>query len=684
MDDFETELKLGFLDEAAELVTDAEQCFLALESASEDPEILEKIFRLAHNLKGSAKAVGLNGLAEFTHLLESFLLKLKNKEISITPDVISLLLRCNDYIGKLIQALKLDFNAVIDATDLVSDIRNQMDKVGSSGSDAHAHGSVSYPDSPVIDDSLFDSPPPPSTEVLASAHFDGDFLPVAEPQVTPAPAAEVAPSVQSLGEASQVQAPQVQAPKVAPAQDVAPSIQASNSATGSTPAQSPAASAPAKPAGGSGSGSDAAAPAKAAGGAGQPVDDSIRISLSRLEKLMNFVGEMVILQTVLKEQVQVDSSILLRKTVGQLGKVTKEVQDISMSLRMIPLKQTFQKMLRIVRDTSSELGKQVDLKTQGDETELDKTILDNISDPLVHLIRNAVDHGIEDAKTRRANNKPENGTIWLRAFHQSGSLMIEVQDNGGGLDPEKLKKRAIEKGILPPNSSISDKDAYQLIFAPGFSTKTEVTSISGRGVGMDVVKTNIARLQGEILIDTELGKGTCFRVRLPLTLAIIDAMVILCDDVRYVLPLSHVHESVRPLPSDIKWVTGMGEVFCLRGENLRLYRLGHLLHRKSELKSIHDSIAIVVRVGDTPFSILVDDIIGEYQVVIKKLGDEHKSLKGFSGSAILGDGRPSLILELLDLVERCKPLEKNPALQTPAAREKNVSESTVLETGRAA
>ncbi len=693
MDDFETELKLGFLDEAAELIQDSEQCFLQLESASDNPEILEKIFRLAHNLKGSSKAVGLNGLADFTHLLESFLLKVKNKEIKINPSVISLLLKCNDYLGNLIQDLKVDLNATIDSTELVGEIRNQMDGVSEGGS-GDSHGSDSHSGAMVIDDSLFDPTPLPSAAIDAS-QFTEDFTPAGASAANSnalkeaaQPRAEAAPQ---LAAAPDAPAPVVPAPQAAPSAQAKVDVSKEASGARSDSQSSSAPKAPVASAGGAGGLGDSgkgAAGKPQTGPTGQPVDDSIRISLNRLEKLMNFVGEMVILQTVLKEQVQIDSSLLLRKTVSQLGKVTKEVQDISMSLRMVPLKQTFQKMLRIVRDTSSELGKTVDLRTQGEETELDKTILDNLSDPLVHLIRNAVDHGIESKKARAEANKPEQGTIWLRAFHQSGNLMIEVEDDGGGLDPEKLKKRAIEKGILSQNNNLNDRDAYQLIFAPGFSTKTEVTSISGRGVGMDVVKTNIERMQGEISIETEIGKGTRFKVRLPLTLAIIDAMVILCDQSRYVLPLSHVHESVRPQSSDIKWVTGMGEVFCLRGENLPLYRLSHLLSKKPTLKPIHDSIAVVVRAGDTPFSILVDDIVGEYQVVIKKLGDEHRNLKGFSGSAILGDGRPSLILEILDLIERCKPLEKDPSLMPMSSNSKSndhsSKEGSARETGRAA
>lgn len=353
--------------------------------------------------------------------------------------------------------------------------------------------------------------------------------------------------------------------------------------------------------------------------------------------------------------------MLMKKTVNQLAKVTKEVQDISMGLRMVPLKQTFQKMQRIVRDTSSKLDKKINLKLMGEETEVDKTILENLGDPLVHLVRNSVDHGVETPQERLAAGKPEFGEIVLYAYHQSGTLMIEVRDDGAGLNPAKLTAKAIEKGILKPGTQLSDTEAYNLIFASGFSTKAVVSDVSGRGVGMDVVKTNIERLQGTIQIETVLGKGTCFKICLPLTLAIVDGMTIQCEKERYVIPLAHVHESVKPAQSDIHFVTGMGDVFSLRGENIPLYRLNDLLGRKAT-QSFSEMIAIVVRTGKSVFSVLVDDIIGQSQIVIKQLGQEHQNLQGFSGSAILGDGKPALILELAELVARYKPS----ALSRPA------------------
>lgn len=572
MDDFEKEMKIGFIDEAMQLLADAEQCFLTLETNPSDKPTLEKIFRLAHNLKGSAKAVGFIGLGEFTHELESFLIQLKDGKIAVSPASIALLLKCNDHVTKMILILKEDLNANPEYQLLSEEL-----KLAASGQMAEA-------------------------PVEASASAPTEALP-----------AEI-PSADHDGFSEEIKVVKAQ-PKAAAS------------------------------------------------------DESIRVSLSRVEKLLNYIGEIVILQTVLREQSYTDNVALLRKTVHQMGKVTKEVQDLSMSLRMVPLKQTFQKMQRIVRDTSTELNKKVSFVLHGEETEVDKTVLENLGDPLVHLIRNAVDHGIESAQDRIAAGKPEMGTVHLKARHQSGSLIIEIIDDGAGLKAEKLKNKAIEKGILKANQQISDKDAYNLIFHSGFSTKAVVTDVSGRGVGMDVVKTNIEQLQGEIQIETTEGKGTCFRIRLPLTLAIIDGMVIRCNNERYIIPLSHVHESLRPTKDDVHYVSGLGEILSLRGEKLPLYRLRSIFHPSSASElHIEDATAIVVRGEGKAFSVLVDDIIGQHQVVIKQLGQEHQNLKGVSGSAILGDGRPALILELSELIKRVKsrvisPQEK----RSPAA-----------------
>ncbi|MBS1962306.1 MAG: chemotaxis protein CheA [Bdellovibrionales bacterium] len=626
MDDFEKELKAGFLEEAAQLLSETEQTFLQLESNPEDRTTVEKIFRLAHNLKGSANAVGFSQLGEFTHELESYLLKLKDGRLPIDRGAVDILLRSNDFLVSWVSALQTNFEAKVDFAALASELKAQEERRASA-----------------VDDSAHAADAAPANESETETEAEA---------VQPQEQVSEVPSADAFGDESS-----------APTED--PIAEALAKATlSSLPAPPP--SAPSAPV--------SAKPASATNsGAANAPEESIRIGLGRLEKLLNFVGEMVILHSVLNEQSLSDDKLLLRKTIHQLGKVTKEVQELSMGLRMIPVRQTFQKMQRIVRDTSSALGKQVNLILAGEDTELDKTVLESIGDPLVHLIRNAVDHGVEGADLRRERGKPAAGEVRLSAYHQSGSLMIEIKDDGGGLDPAKLRAKAVEKGIVPANRALSDQEAYQLIFASGFSTKAQTTDISGRGVGMDVVRTNIERLKGDIHIETELGKFTCFKIRLPLTLAIIDGMVVTAENARYVIPLAHVHESVRPAKEDLHFVTGMGDVFSLRGENLPLYRLSGLLGTKGTPRPAPDCIAIVVRTLKHPFAILVDDILNQTQVVIKKLGAEHSRLVGFSGSAILGDGKPALILELPELLAKqnrtgAAPRETAPRENAPKER----------------
>ncbi|OFZ18751.1 MAG: hypothetical protein A2X94_06095 [Bdellovibrionales bacterium GWB1_55_8] len=607
MDDFEKELKSGYLEEASQLLADAEQCFLSLEKASEDASIVEKIFRLAHNLKGSARAVGFMDIGEFTHQLESLLLKIKNKEMQIQSSTVSLLLECNDHLRMMVDTLRTDMDARVDSQALMAEIGR------------HLNGEVQSEEAP---ESLELVPPPASA-------FEEEAVTEEVAQVEEIQASEQEEEVIE----TEVSFDQLTSVVENSLREEKHRLELVSSGP-----------APVQP----------AQPQKTATPTG-PVDESIRVSLKRLERLMNNVGELVILQAVLNQQKHSVQSMLMQKTIDQLAKITKDIQDISMSLRMVPVKQTFQKMQRIVRDTSKALSKEVVLDISGEDTELDKIVLEQIGDPLVHLVRNAVDHGLESTEERVARGKSSQGTVWLSAFHQGSHIVIEVRDDGHGLDAQKLIAKAREKGVIKPNQELTDEQAYHLVFAPGFSTKTEITDISGRGVGMDVVKNNIQQLQGEIQLETEKGKGTCFRILLPLTLSIIDGMVIRAGEERYVVPISQVHESVQPEGQDVHFVTGLGEVLSLRGENIPLFRLTSVLGRKTVPRPVTESIAIVIRNGKSPFSILVDDIIGHQQVVIKRLGHGVQNMKGISGGAILGDGRAALILDFNELASRATP-----------------------------
>jgi two-component system chemotaxis sensor kinase CheA len=377
------------------------------------------------------------------------------------------------------------------------------------------------------------------------------------------------------------------------------------------------------------------------------VDETIRVKLSRIDSLNNVLGELVILQTLLSQRrFQYIEDELSNKSIGMMNKLFKEVQGISMSLRMLPLKSTFQKMSRIVRDTSKLLGKEVELVIIGEETEVDKTVLEKLADPLVHIIRNAVDHGLELPVDREGSGKEAKGRVTLSAFHEGNSLVIEVVDDGKGIDPEVLLKKAQEKGIVG-NRKLDQQEILNLIFHPGFSTKAEVTEVSGRGVGMDVVKTNIEQLGGEVNLTSKLGKGSTFKIILPLTLAIIDGMVISSGEEKFVIPLSQVNEITQFDVKEIQYFSGVTPMIKLRGEVLPLFFLEEKVNgTKNSLERV---TVIVVRNQNLSFGVALEDIHQQQQIVVKKLGQDIKNQKGLMGSAIMSDGRPSLILDIIEM-----------------------------------
>jgi two-component system chemotaxis sensor kinase CheA len=325
-----------------------------------------------------------------------------------------------------------------------------------------------------------------------------------------------------------------------------------------------------------------------------------------------------------------------------------------MGLRMVPIRGTFQKMARLVRDTAAELGKDVKLVLEGEETELDRTVIEQIGDPLVHMIRNAIDHGIEQPAAREAAGKPPAGTIRLSAFHQGGFVVIRIADDGRGLDPAKLRRKAIDRGLIDADTVLDDREALELIFAAGFSTAEQVTGLSGRGVGMDVVRRNIDGIRGKIEIDSTVGAGTTFTIFMPLTLAIIEGLLVAIGDQRFVVPTLSVRESLRPLPGDVTTVHGRGELVNVRGRLVPLLRLSQHFGVTPRAATPADGIVVVVEAGQECRGLLVDDLLGKQEVVIKNLGETFTGRRGFAGAAILGDGRVGLILDTNALV-RLKP-----------------------------
>lgn len=378
-------------------------------------------------------------------------------------------------------------------------------------------------------------------------------------------------------------------------------------------------------------------------------DGSVRVNLQRVDKLINAVGELVVLDSVLRQQSIKAMEQTILKTVEQASKIIREVQDLSMSLRMVPVKPLVQKLQRISRDTSTAVEKSVDFRVVGEDLEIDKTILDSISDPLVHIVRNAIDHGIEAPEERATQGKPVAGFLELSFSQEGGKLVIRLKDDGKGLDQQRIVAKAIEKELIKTGEGMSEQQIFDLIFAPGFSTKAAVTEVSGRGVGMDVVRTSVEALSGQIEIASKIHKGTEFTISLPLTVAIMEGMVVKTTKENFIIPFTQVSETVKITDDGLKKGPESGTLLNLRGRYLPVYSLRELLgDKKAEKKN---GIGIIAKSSRVDFIVLVDDVVGQQQIVVKPLGAELAGYKRFIGSGVLGDGKPALILDLAQLAD---------------------------------
>jgi two-component system chemotaxis sensor kinase CheA len=396
------------------------------------------------------------------------------------------------------------------------------------------------------------------------------------------------------------------------------------------------------------SGEVAAAPTA---GPKSSVAQTVRVNTEKLDSLMDVVGELVIVQSQLLESASaLGDGSPIQRNAAQLSRIAKELQHTAMALRMIPIKPTFQKMERLARDLSHSFGKKVQFQVAGEDTELDRTMVEEIGDPLVHMVRNALDHGLEAPEARLAAGKPEQGTVSLRAYHQGSHIIIELVDDGRGIDPEKILKKAIEKGIVAPGAQLAREQIFALIFAPGFSTAEKVTNVSGRGVGMDVVKRNIEKLRGKIEIESEVGKGSTFKLKLPLTTAIIDGLVVRVGTDRFILPSTSVQMALRPTRESITTVHGTGEVLERRGKILPVHRLHRRFGIPSDASQPWEGIVVIVEHSGRVSALLVDEMVSKQEVVIKNLGAFMQGLPGVSGGAILGDGSIALILDPASLL----------------------------------
>jgi two-component system chemotaxis sensor kinase CheA len=380
---------------------------------------------------------------------------------------------------------------------------------------------------------------------------------------------------------------------------------------------------------------------------------TVRVNTEKLDSLMDVVGELAIVQSQLIESAKVHcvEGSSLHRNVVQLSRIAKELQHTAMSLRMIPIKQTFQKMERLARDLANSFGKKVHFTVSGEDTELDRTVVEEIGDPLVHMVRNALDHGLETPAQRAASGKSETGTVHLYAYHQGSNIVIELKDDGRGIDPDRIYKKAVEKGLIAAGAQLSRDEIFALILAPGFSTAEKITAVSGRGVGMDVVKRNIEKLRGKIEITSEVGHGSTFKIKLPLTMAIIDGLVVRVGTDKFILPSTSVQMALRPSRESISTVHGQGEVLELRGRILPIHRLHRRFGIPCDAQQPWEGIVVLVEHSGKVSALMVDEMVSKQEVVIKNLGAYMQGLSGVAGGAILGDGNIALILDPVSLLQ---------------------------------
>jgi len=379
------------------------------------------------------------------------------------------------------------------------------------------------------------------------------------------------------------------------------------------------------------------------------VDTQVKVSTQKLDDLVDYAGELVIAQSMLRQKAINDPS--LTQHVSQLGQIVSNMQTIAMSMRMIPIKSTFMKMIRLVRDLGKKSGKEVNLVMVGEDTEIDRNVVDALYEPMVHMIRNSVDHGVEVASDRLEQKKPAQGEIVLRAYHKGGHIIIEIEDDGKGLDKDRILEKAMTTGLVTDGEKLTDAQVYDLILQPGFSTAQEVTDVSGRGVGMDVVKSGIEKFRGQLNIDSSKGKGTKFTISLPLTLAIIDGMLVRVDDEKYVIPTISIQKAFKPSKEEYFTVEGKGEMVKDRGNLIPIIRLNDIYSSSNQKKSIQDCLVVVVESKEEKRALLIDELLGKDEYVIKSLGSNLEDVEGVTGGAILADGRVGLILDILGIFD---------------------------------
>jgi two-component system chemotaxis sensor kinase CheA len=591
-----------FFDEAQEHLESIEEKAMSLASGRHDPELLNSIFRAAHSIKGGSGTFGFTQLSEATHEMETLFDQLRKGHRQADGSTVRLLLDACDVFKAHVARLKAGDRGADPAMDKVSA------KIAAYRADGAAAAAVapvaSAPASGPTEESFF-SPAkggaPGSSEDFGLFADEGLLAPERSAAAVPAPAPEKFGFFEPT--------PEAKASKGARDND-------------------------------------------RAGGGDQ---SSIRVSTEKIDRIVNLVGELVIAQAMMQQAagtLESRQDERLSHSLATLDRNTRDLQQAVMSIRMMPMEFVFSRFPRLVYDVSMRLGKKVHLRTQGRETELDKELIELLIDPLTHVVRNAIDHGIESPEDRIAAGKPELGTVGMRATHRGGSVIIEVTDDGRGLDRNRILAKARELG-MPSDDSMSDPEVWGLIFEAGFSTAKAVTDLSGRGVGMDVVRRNITSLGGNVSVFSDLGEGTTITIQLPLTLAVLDGMVVSVGDEQYIIPLEFVAEAIKPAAGDIKNVANVPSMVAVRGEHLPIIRLEDVVRLPASARGERERpepLCLVVEVDNRRAALLVDTLIGQQQLVVKSLDTNLHSVPGVAGATILGDGRVSLILDVTSIV----------------------------------
>ena len=677
-----------FLDESHEHLQSLNEGLLRLEENMEEISVVNDIFRNAHTLKGMSATMGFAKIAELTHEMEDVLDLVRKEQLKLNEDIMDTLFKCLDSLEQMVDSVgNGEAEDVVDVSDLVAKLSSISkgtpppaaapaaggaaaapaagDASGGAGSDLGIddidldvmkkakdagmnvfHVKVTLMESCVLKaarsvmvmhalDEIGDvikSVPP--AEDLEQEKFERSFDIVL---ATASDAEAVTNAVDTVSEIEDIGVEELDPDALAKPAEPAPAA-AAPAAAAAAPKK---AAAPAKK-----EGAKTAAPKK------QHQSQSVRVDIEKLDTLMNLMGELVINKVRLEQIGQTHRMSDLMETLEQMDRVTGDLQNIVMKVRMVPVSAVFNRFPRMVRDVSKELGKEINLTIEGEETELDRTVIDEIGDPIMHLLRNSLDHGVESPDAREAKGKPRVGEVGLIARHEGNNVVIMITDDGAGIDASKIRRKAVEKGMITQDEAdrLDDADAVRLIFLPGFSTAEQITDISGRGVGMDVVRSKIEALSGHVDVETHIDEGSIFKIKLPLTLAIIQAMLVRVQEEMYVIPLTSIDSTVNIEPTDIQTIQNK-EVIVLRGEIIPIVRMEEAL-QVPHVKDSEELFVVVVHAGEAKAGIVVDNLIGQQEIVIKTLGNLFAGLKLFGGATVLGDGRVALILDVATMIQQ--------------------------------